>query len=295
MKQLILIFLLITTFSNAQFNTVKPKINPDKKTFEDKIEKPLPKDEPKAKKTIRIFPKTNSIKNEVDSLKLLLKLYNEKVSAKNLKLKKINDSLILVSRIKQSIYQEIMPSKISTIQPVHIQQYPQIETPIYAENEQPKFYLASNGIKTLKKISMPINNLRITSNFGMRNHPIFGNYKMHNGVDFGASYEPVYSVLDGVVTQAGWDSKGGGNFIEIRHTNKYKTKYLHLNKMYYNVGDQVKAGYIIGQSGNTGNSTAPHLHFSVVENGKYVNPINFLNTLIKYNNIISKYYANTGK
>lgn len=143
------------------------------------------------------------------------------------------------------------------------------------------------------KISMPLNNkLVVTSPFSIRTHPIFGFIKMHNGVDLKANYEQIRSVLGGIVTATGWDPKGGGNYIKISHSGRFETSYLHLSEIYYKTGEYVNAGFIIGKSGNSGNSTGPHLHFAVKEYGKYINPIHFLNDLIKVNNLISTYYDN---
>ncbi|OCW74304.1 hypothetical protein A4G24_04110 [Elizabethkingia anophelis] len=143
------------------------------------------------------------------------------------------------------------------------------------------------------KISMPLNNkLVVISPFSIRTHPIFGFIKMHNGVDLKANYEQIRSVLGGIVTATGWDPKGGGNFIKISHSGRFETSYLHLSEIYYKAGEYVNAGFIIGKSGNSGNSTGPHLHFAVKEYGKYINPIHFLNDLIKVNNLISTYYDN---
>ena len=135
--------------------------------------------------------------------------------------------------------------------------------------------------------------LSVSSPFGTRIHPIFGNVKMHNGVDLEAKYVLVYSVLDGIVTEAGWDENGGGNYIKVLHSNRFETSYLHLSEIYYKVGEKVKAGYIITKSGNSGNSTGAHLHFAVKEFGRYINPIQFLNDLKKANNLINTYYDNT--
>ena len=141
------------------------------------------------------------------------------------------------------------------------------------------------------RISMPLSRkIAVTSPFGWRTHPIFGTSKMHNGIDLKAHYEDVYSVMDGYVTEAGWDSGGGGNYIKVRHSGSFVTSYLHLSEIYYRVGEFVKAGFIIAKSGNTGNSTGAHLHFAVTENGKYISPIRFLNDLIKANNLIATYY-----
>jgi len=138
---------------------------------------------------------------------------------------------------------------------------------------------------------MPLKNkLTVTSSYGTRTHPIFGTKKMHNGIDLKASYENVYSVMDGIVTATGWDSKGGGNFIKVKHFDRFETSYLHLSEIYYRAGEIVKAGFVIGKSGNTGNSTGPHLHFSVKEFGQSINPSHFLNDLIKVNNLIANHY-----
>jgi murein DD-endopeptidase MepM/ murein hydrolase activator NlpD len=66
-----------------------------------------------------------------------------------------------------------------------------------------------------------------------------------------AHYENVYAVMDGMVTETGWDSKGGGNFIKVKHYGRFETAYLHLSEIYYRAGELVKAGYIIAKSGNS--------------------------------------------
>jgi murein DD-endopeptidase MepM/ murein hydrolase activator NlpD len=98
--------------------------------------------------------------------------------------------------------------------------------------------------------------------------------------------------MDGTVTETGWDSKGGGNFIKVKHYERFETAYLHLSEIYYRAGELVKAGYIIAKSGNSGNSTGAHLHFSVRENGKYINPAHFLNDLIKADQLLAASYQN---
>lgn len=152
-----------------------------------------------------------------------------------------------------------------------------------------------NEEELFSKINMPLDRkIVVTSPFGRRTHPIFGTVKIHTGTDFKANYENVYAVLDGVVIASGWDSGGGGNYIKIKHSNSFVTSYLHLSEIYYKAGEFVKAGFIVAKSGNTGNSTGAHLHFSVTENGKYINPIRFLNDLINANNLIANSYE-TGR
>lgn len=137
-------------------------------------------------------------------------------------------------------------------------------------------------------IFMPLNDMIVTSDYGSRYHPIDKVVKQHNGVDLRANQSLVFSVLDGIVMDAGY-TEDAGNYIKILHSANFETIYLHLDKIYFTVDQKVNAGDIIALSGNTGKSTAPHLHFAVKENGSFVNPITFLNDLIETNNAISDY------
>ena len=108
----------------------------------------------------------------------------------------------------------------------------------------------------------PMEVSRITSGFGMRNHPVYGYSREHNGVDYAApTGTPVRTIGDGVVTFAGVHN-GYGNVIQIRHRNaKDSTLYAHLSRIDVKVGDNVMQGEKIGAVGSTGVSTGPHLHF----------------------------------
>ena len=113
----------------------------------------------------------------------------------------------------------------------------------------------------------------VSSSFGMRWHPIDKEYKMHNGVDLpGTTGTPVIATRGGVVTTAVFH-KTCGNHIWINHGNGYKSVYMHLDTMIVSVGQYVEAGQQIGTLGNTGGSTGPHLHFGIVENGVYIDPM----------------------
>lgn len=120
----------------------------------------------------------------------------------------------------------------------------------------------------------PVNGAKITSRFGMRNHPVLGYSKMHRGVDFGApTGTPVYAAGDGTVGYA--SRKGGyGNYLMIRHNGTYGTAYGHLSRFARGItpGKKVKQGQIVAYVGSTGISTGPHLHYEVLVNGKQVNP-----------------------
>ena len=260
----------ITIF--GQFNTLTPTL-PKKTESAKAIEQVKETDNPKLKKERKswkdFFNITSKakLKNELDSLKAILK---ENSSANNKKWdrQKMQDSLILVAQTKMLIHSQNGKNQLT--------QYDFVNKP---------------REKNFSKIVMPLNReISITSPYGTRMHPIFGASKFHNGIDLAANYENVYSVLDGVVTETGWDNKGGGNYIKIKHFDRFETAYLHLSEIYYRVGEFVNAGFIIAKSGNSGNSTGPHLHFSVKEFGQSINPTHFLNDLIKVNNLIANHY-----
>ncbi|MEM8558215.1 MAG: M23 family metallopeptidase [Bacteroidota bacterium] len=118
---------------------------------------------------------------------------------------------------------------------------------------------------------------RLTSGFGLRVHPIFRARKQHNGVDFSTpTGTPVYATADGVVSFRGV-SGGYGNLVKIRHAKSNReTRYAHLSRFAPDVreGTRVRRGQLIAYTGNTGLSTAPHLHYEVRElDGDAINPV----------------------
>ena len=260
----------ITVF--GQFNTLTPTL-PKKTESAKAIEQVKETDNPKPKKERKLWKDVFNItskaklKNELDSLKAIIK-ENSSANNKKWNRQKLQDSLILVAQTK--MLDQIQSSKNKFLQ--------------YEFVNEPRE-------KNFSKIVMPLNReISITSPYGIRTHPIFRATKFHNGIDLVANYENVYSVLDGIVTETGWDNNGGGNYIKINHFNRFETAYLHLSEIYYRVGEFVKAGFIIAKSGNSGNSTGPHLHFSVKEFGQSINPSHFLNDLIKVNQLIANHY-----
>ena len=124
----------------------------------------------------------------------------------------------------------------------------------------------------------PISNrdlTRIASGYGLRMHPIYKILKMHKGMDFTAPVgTEIYSTGDGVVERVAWTG-GYGKTIMINHGYGYKTRYAHCSKYNCKKGQKVKRGDLIGFVGNTGQSTAPHLHYEVFKNKKQINPVNF--------------------
>ena len=113
---------------------------------------------------------------------------------------------------------------------------------------------------------------RITSSYGFRKHPVTGEYKGHNGIDFAAPIgTSVFSPATGTVA-AVWKDNSCGNGVKITHSNGYETVYCHLSKQLVEKGESVSAGCEIAKTGNTGISTGPHLHYSIKYNGNYTNP-----------------------
>ena len=117
----------------------------------------------------------------------------------------------------------------------------------------------------------------ITSYFGMRNNPVSGVYKSHDGVDIGAAYgTAIYAAAGGTVVTAGWYG-GYGNCVMINHGNGYTTLYGHQSRIAVSAGQTVSQGQVIGYVGSTGNSTGPHLHFEVRASATAmpINPLSF--------------------
>lgn len=117
---------------------------------------------------------------------------------------------------------------------------------------------------------------RLASGFGMRLHPILKVRKMHTGIDFSASKgTPIYATGDGVITQINTEFGGYGKSIVIDHGFGFSSRYAHMNDFTVKKGQKVKRGDQIGTVGNTGSSTAPHVHYEVLKDGKNVNPVNY--------------------
>ncbi|MGB4270755.1 MAG: M23 family metallopeptidase [Spirochaetota bacterium] len=117
---------------------------------------------------------------------------------------------------------------------------------------------------------------RLTSFFGGRVHPIFRQWGFHNGLDIAAPYgTPVGAARGGVVIASGWMG-GYGKAVMIQHDEGFKTLYGHLSTINVRPGQKVKAGQFLGRVGSTGWSTGPHLHFTLWQNGKLINPMKVL-------------------
>lgn len=133
--------------------------------------------------------------------------------------------------------------------------------------------------KSLRKtfLKAPLKFKRVSSRFSnSRYHPVLKIRRPHHGVDYAAnSGTPVYTIGDGVINRKGYQKRGGGNYISIKHNGTYSTTYMHLRgfaKGMY-VGKTLKQGDLIGYVGSTGLSTGPHLDFRVYKNGHAINPL----------------------
>lgn len=117
---------------------------------------------------------------------------------------------------------------------------------------------------------------RITSYFGPRTAPVAGASTYHKGIDIGASTgSAIVASASGVVTTATYSSSAG-NYIVISHGSGMATVYMHCSALYVSVGQQVSKGDTIGAVGSTGYSTGPHLHFGIIKNGSYVDPLGYV-------------------
>ncbi|NVK28431.1 MAG: M23 family metallopeptidase [Flavobacteriia bacterium] len=152
--------------------------------------------------------------------------------------------------------------------------------------------LAKNREELLSAIPaiQPVSNTdlkRIASGFGYRIHPIYKVRKLHTGLDFSAEIgTPIYATGDGTVTVARTrNGSGYGRYVQIDHGFGYETLYGHMSRVSVRRGQEVKRGDVIGYVGNSGRSTAPHLHYEVIRNGSKINPINFF-----YNDLTPEEY-----
>lgn len=122
----------------------------------------------------------------------------------------------------------------------------------------------------------PVNKGWISSYYGYRTNPFDGGREFHKGIDIAAKTgTEIIAVAGGVVT---WSDRrwGYGNLVEINHGNGYVTRYAHCDKLLIKEGEAVKKGQVVALVGTTGRSTGPHVHFEVLQNGKQVNPLDFI-------------------
>ncbi len=123
---------------------------------------------------------------------------------------------------------------------------------------------------------LPTTYSRVSSPYGWRIHPVYGDKRFHYGIDLSASSgTPIVAVRDGKVSIATYSSSAG-YYVNIDHGDGFMTRYLHMTHYIVSPGQKVSAGQVIGYVGSTGTSTGPHLHFGIYYNGAAVNPADYI-------------------
>ncbi len=125
-------------------------------------------------------------------------------------------------------------------------------------------------------VGRPVDDLALTSNYGVRSDPFTGHARMHKGIDIpGPVGTPIYATADGIVNRAE-RMNGYGNLVEISHGNDTQTRYGHLSKLLVQPNERVRRGQLIGLMGSTGRSTGSHLHYEIRVAGEAINPLPFV-------------------
>lgn len=226
---------------------------------------------------VYLIKQVENEKNNIETTKQ--KLENEQSEMRIVKAKAEQTSVVLnnMKTLQQSYVKKLskneknLQEKISAFK----KEEAEIEAKIFAVNNGIKGDIQYTGGDMLWPVA--ISGTVITSDFGTREHPIQGVVKQHTGIDIGNAPlgTPVVSAADGVVSYSGWLG-GYGNCVMVNHGNGVVTLYGHGNKILTSAGTKVKAGDVIMEVGSTGNSTGPHLHFEVRENGTCVNPLKYV-------------------
>lgn len=141
----------------------------------------------------------------------------------------------------------------------------------WTRNDKLRWYDAREASQSSDNLQRPVPGT-VSSNYGMRFHPILGYSRMHRGMDFKAGYgTPILAVQTGYVTYSG--RKGGyGNQVELKHGDGLSTTYSHMSKIVVSQKQLVRQGQVIGYVGSTGLSTGPHLHYELHKNGIAIDP-----------------------
>ncbi len=148
----------------------------------------------------------------------------------------------------------------------------------YTDKTGDTAYYDAFGTRLNKPLTvLPVADARITSKFGMREHPVIGGHRMHKGIDVRATMgTPVHAAADGTVVRKGWGG-GYGRIVILKHPDGLETRYAHLSGFAkkLRIGQKLAKGTVLGYVGTTGLVTGPHLHFEVRRDGRPVNPLSF--------------------
>lgn len=226
----------------------------------------------------KLMQEVETRKNEIETTKS--KLEKEETELKIIKAKREQTTIVLQNTItlQQSYVKSLNEEEQKLQQEItnYKREQVRIELAIrYATNSTIGANIQYTGGEMLWPVA--ISGTYITSDYGVREHPIQGVIKEHTGIDIGnADFgSPVVAAADGVVSYAGWLG-GYGNCVMINHGDGVTTLYGHGQKILTELHKEVKQGEVIMEVGSTGNSTGPHLHFEVRINGNYTNPLNYV-------------------
>ena len=208
--------------------------------------------------------------NQMKKLQRIIKISGEETeSIKNTGIIRIRDSIADINTKK-----DMESSSLSLTERFKGKVRENINEKNRADNQN--IQIENIESKGFGKILWPVKYGKITSKFGNRNHPVLKSVKFHRGVDIAVSIgTPVYSGIKGKVTFAG--RKGNyGNLVEIEGNNGIKVRYAHLNSVDVVTGQKVSDGEKVAETGNTGMSTGPHLHYEIIIDENPVNPLDFV-------------------
>lgn len=173
--------------------------------------------------------------------------------------------------IHESIIVKLSESVDNLRRKIYIESKSQDEVVELAESKE-KLFAAIPAIQPIANKQL----IALASGFGLRIHPIYKVKKMHTGIDFAAAIgTPIYATADGTIDKVEVSFSGYGKSLEIDHGFGYRTRYAHMHGFAIRQGQKVKRGDLIGYVGNTGLSTAPHLHYEVFVNGVHANPVHY--------------------
>ena len=237
--------------------------------IEEKLQNIINTEEKKLSETAVKETVKNEKINQTEKVQGIIKISEEEgESTKNTRIIRIRDSIADINTKK-----DMESISLSRIESFKGKVRENINEKNRADNQN--IQIESIESKGFGKILWPVKYGKITSKFGNRTHPVLKSVKFHRGVDIAVSIgTPVYSGIKGRVTFAG--RKGNyGNLVEIEGNDGIKVRYAHLNSIDVVTGQKVSDGEKVAETGNTGMSTGPHLHYEIIIDENPVNPLDF--------------------
>ena len=237
--------------------------------IEEKLQNIINTEEKKLSETAVKETVKNEKINQTEKVRGIIKISGEEgESTKNTGIIRIRDSIADINTKK-----DMESSSLSPTESFKGKVRENINEKDRADNQN--IQIENIESKGFGKILWPVKYGKVTSKFGNRTHPVLKSVKFHRGVDIAVSIgTPVYSGIKGRVTFAG--RKGNyGNLVEIEGNDGIKVRYAHLNSIDVVTGQKVSDGEKVAETGNTGMSTGPHLHYEIIIDENPVNPLNF--------------------